>query len=141
MVLADLHRGSGGMFLPKADDELQIGVDSLARIRSWNSLLWMFMAVPVGITFSAVPIYCWILMLHKHFQLSQFWAGSPEPCSMARAEMCSKCRHPWPGDWRNSTFLQLQGAAHASSSSFFIRSGRGSSLRNKKPNSSWLTRK
>lgn len=49
-----------------ADDELQTGlgkVDCLARVRSWNSQLWMFVAVPAGLTLMAARIYCWILML------------------------------------------------------------------------------
>lgn len=39
-----------------ADDELQTGlgkVDRLARVRSWNSQLWMFVAVPAGLTLMA----------------------------------------------------------------------------------------
>lgn len=57
---------SGGTLLPEGDDELQAGLgkgDSLARGRIWNSLLWMFMAVPAELTFTAARIYCWILML------------------------------------------------------------------------------
>lgn len=36
---------------------------SLARVRNWDSLLWMLMAEPAGLTFMAAQIHCWVLML------------------------------------------------------------------------------
>lgn len=127
----------GGTFLPKAADEQQTGLEKSGKGKKLG--------------FSAVDVYGRASRAHIYGSTNSLLgsdaainiSSSPKFGLALRAlcrawpEMCSKCIHV--PELKEQHFPPASGAARASSS--FIRSGHISLLKNKNPNSPWLTRK
>lgn len=142
MVLADLHRGSGETFLPKAIGELQTGLE---KVDSLQGKKLEFSAVDVYGSASSAHIYgSTNLLLDSDaainiFSSPKFGLALQSPVhGMGRDVL--QVQTSMSQGLKEQHFPPASGAARASSSSF-IRFGQISLLRHKKPNSPWLTRK